>query len=193
MQLRRSCLSSDMADKVSQRLVIDASVARSVGGEDATYPISVYCRDFLEAVLDISHRVVMTPDIRDEWHKHQSKYARKWLRRMVANKKLYPCEIVVDDELWSQIEAVTESDKARGAMIKDIRLIEAALATDKIVISLDEKVRQLFEKASEQVDELKEIVWVNPAKPEEQAMFWLENGAAPEKERKLGFRSEEVG
>ena len=65
-----------MADKVSKRLVIDASVARAAGGEDATFPISVYCRDFLQAVLDISHRVVMTPDIRDEWNKHQSKSAR---------------------------------------------------------------------------------------------------------------------
>jgi hypothetical protein len=37
-----------MADKVSKRLVIDASVARAAGGEDATYPISVYCRDFLK-------------------------------------------------------------------------------------------------------------------------------------------------
>ena len=51
-----------MADKVSKRLVIDASVARAAGGEDATYPISVSCRDFLKAVLDLSHRVVMTPD-----------------------------------------------------------------------------------------------------------------------------------
>lgn len=182
-----------MAEKDSKRLVIDASIARSAGGEDATYSISIYCRDFLETVLDICHRVVMTPDIRDEWNKHQSKSARIWLRRMVAKKKLYPCEIVVDDGLWSQVEAVTENDKDRGAMIKDIRLIEAALATDKIVISLDETVRQLFKKASDRVDELKEIVWVNPAKAEEQAIFWLENGAAPENERKLGFRSEELG
>jgi hypothetical protein len=95
-----------MADKVSKRLVIDASVARAAGGEDATYPISVYCRDFLEAVLDLSHRVVMTPDIRDEWNKHQSRYACIWRRQMVAKKKLCPCDIVVDNVLWCQIEAI---------------------------------------------------------------------------------------
>lgn len=194
MQLRRGCLSVNMADKVSKRLVIDASVARSAGKENATYPTSKHCRDFLNTVLDISHRVVMTPDIRDEWQKHESNFAGEWRRRMLAKRKLdIHLDIVVDDELWSQIEGFTESDKEREAMIKDLRLIEAALATDKIVISLDEKVRNLFEKAADEVDELKEVVWVNPAKPEEKAIFWLKNGAAPEKERKLGFRSEEVG
>jgi hypothetical protein len=38
-----------------------------------------------------------------------------------------------------------------------------------------------------QVDELKEIVWVNPPKiEEEKPIEWLENGAKPEKERMLG-------
>jgi len=42
-----------MADKgVYKRLVIDASVARSSGGEDATYPTSVHCRDFRYARRD---------------------------------------------------------------------------------------------------------------------------------------------
>ena len=180
-----------MTTKVFKLLVIDASIARSAGGEDATDLKSVYCRDFLEAVVDLCHRVVMTPDIRDEWNKHQSKSARTWLRRMVAKKKLYACETVLDNELWSKVEDFTEFDHQREAMIKDIRLIEAALATDKIVISLDDKVRNLFSKAAEQVDELKDIVWVNPAKPEEKAIEWLEKGAEAEIERKLGFRPEE--
>ncbi|MGA9382780.1 MAG: hypothetical protein WBV73_28800 [Phormidium sp.] len=101
-----------MIEKVSKLLVIDASVARAAGGESAKSPTSKYCRDFLLAVLDISHRVVMTPDIRKEWDKHQSSFARTWLRT---------------------------------------------------------------------------IVWVNPAKSEEQALFWLESGALAEGERHLGF------
>lgn len=105
---------------------------------------------------------------------------------MVAKKKLeYLSDIVVDDELWSKVEDFTDFDNQREAMIKDIRLIDAALATDKIVISLDERVRKLFAKAAEQVNELKDIIWVNPAKPEEQAIIWLENGAEPEIERQL--------
>ncbi|MCC3509415.1 MAG: hypothetical protein JGK29_09925 [Microcoleus sp. PH2017_17_BER_D_A] len=105
----------------------------------------------------------MTPDIRDEWNKHQSKSARIWLRRMVAKKKLCPCDIAVDDNLWSQVESIAESDKEREIMVKDLRLVEAAIATDRTVISLDNKVRQCFAKVAVEVDELKDIIWVNPA------------------------------
>lgn len=49
-----------MAAKVSKLLVIDTSVVGAAGGPDATYPTSVHCRDFLQAVLDICHRVVIT-------------------------------------------------------------------------------------------------------------------------------------
>lgn len=177
-----------MTDKVSKRLVIDASVARAAGGEDATYPISVYCRDFLQAVLDISHRVVMTPDIRDEWNKHQSKSARIWLRRMVAKKKLCPCDLGVDDDLWRQIEAIAESNKERDIMVKDLRLVEAAIATDRTVISLDNQVRKRFASSAVQVDALKDIIWVNPSQIEEKPLDWLHNGAEPEIERSLGFQ-----
>jgi hypothetical protein len=187
MQQKLFCGSVNMANKVSKRLVIDASVARAAGGEDATYPTSVYCRDFLKAVLDISHRVVMTPDIKDEWNKHQSKFSLIWRRRMVAKNKLCICDIAVDDDLWCQVEAA-ESDKERDIMVKDLRLVEAAIATDRTVISLDNKVRKCFAKAAVQVDELRDIIWVNPAQIEEKPLDWLHNGAEPEIERSLGFQ-----
>lgn len=176
-----------MVEKVSKLLVIDASVARAAGGEGAIGK-SKDCRDFMLAVLDISHRVVMTPDIRKEWDKHQSNFSRTWLRTMVAKKKLeYRNDIVINDELWKGVEDVTDFNNQREAMVKDLLLIEAALVTDKIIVSLDEIVRKLFHQAAEQVEELRNIVWVNPAKPEEQAISWLESGAAAEPERMLGF------
>ena len=64
----------------SKRLVIDASVARYAGDEGANYPKSVHCRQFLFPVLDICHQVVMTPSIKEEWDKHQSKFALTWRR-----------------------------------------------------------------------------------------------------------------
>lgn len=42
-----------MLVKASKHLVIDASVARSSGGENAMYPTSKNCRDFLKAVLEV--------------------------------------------------------------------------------------------------------------------------------------------
>ena len=189
MLLRLVYGSDRMAAKVvSKRLVIDASVARSAGGEEATYPTSVHCREFLKAVLDICHKVVMTPDIREEWNKHQSEFARKWRSQMVARRKFEFLDIPVNDDLWEKIDILAGSNKHRAEMFKDLRLIEAALATDKTVISLDDKTaRKFFGKAAVQVDELKDIVWVNPDKiEEEKPIEWLENGAEAESDRILG-------
>jgi hypothetical protein len=96
-----------MVAKNSQRLVIDASVARSAGDKDATYPQSVHCREFLLAVLDICHQIVMTPAIKAEWDKHQSKFALMWRRQMVAKKKWNYLEISINDSLWTEIAGET--------------------------------------------------------------------------------------
>ena len=189
MPQKLTFLTVKMTEKISKRLVIDASIARSAGQEDATYPRSVRCRDFLQAVLEISHRVVMTPDIKKEWDKHQSRFAKKWLRQMVAKKKLYACDITLDDELWTQIESHAKTDKDREAMEKDLLLIEAAIATDKIVISLDEKVKELFIKAAADIERLKQVAWVNPDvenTEEKGAIAWLKNGAEIESQYLLG-------
>lgn len=177
-----------MKAKISRTLVIDASVARASGSEIATYPTSVHCRDFLQTVLSVCHRVVMTPDIRDEWNKHNSRFAREWLRRMIAKKKLVP--LVADIEtsriLWGRVEKLTNNDKQRAEMLKDLCLLEAAIATDKTVISLDDKTaRKFFAKAAAEGVLLEDIVWVNPDKLEEKPIAWLEKGASPDKAKLL--------
>lgn len=178
-----------MAAKTSRRLVIDASVARSSGGEDATFPTSKHCRDFLKAVLSICHRIVLTPEIRAEWHKHQSSFARKWLVSMFARKKVEQAGSVVNQELRDKIQDAAEGEKSWNAMLKDIHLLEAALATDKTVIALDEAVRDLFTRSSESVGIIRAIVWVNPDITSEEPLKWLELGARTDKERWLGRSS----
>ncbi|MBD2346193.1 hypothetical protein [Anabaena subtropica] len=185
-----------MANKISKRLVIDASVARAAGGEESTYPASVHCRDFLKAVLDICHQVVMTQDIKEEWDKHQSKYSLTWRRQMVAKKKFKFIDISINNELWNQIETLAATEKQCQAMIKDLRLVEAALVTDKIVISLDDNTaRKFFSEASAKIDELKNIVWVNPDKvEEEQPITWLKDGAVVESDRLLAnYQNKRIG
>jgi hypothetical protein len=73
-----------MAKTTSRRLVIDADVARSAGGEQATHPRSKHCRDFPRAVLEICHRLVLTPLTGDEWKRHRSRFAATWLGQMYA-------------------------------------------------------------------------------------------------------------
>lgn len=172
----------------SRRLVIDASIARAAGGTEATYPTSKHCRDFLKATLTICHRMVMTPEIEDEWKAHQSKFASKWRRYMEGKKKIYRPTNTVNERLRAKLARIPVSSTTKAAMLKDIHLIEAALATDEIVISLDEKVRNFFKASAATLGESKTAVWLNPDKEEEAPIAWLENGAKPEKHRLIGFR-----
>ena len=169
------------------KLVIDASVARSCGNEQAAYPTSIRCRNFLMAVKDYHHNLVMTPDIKSEWDKHQSRFARQWLRQMIARKQFKPLQdLPIDPELWNPIEKMAKNDKERAAMTKDILLLEAALATDRRIISLDENTaRTYFTRAARIIPKLQPIVWVNPDKPEETPIEWLQNGAPADSFRML--------
>ncbi|MEM9541713.1 MAG: hypothetical protein AAGA60_19730 [Cyanobacteria bacterium P01_E01_bin.42] len=179
--------------KSPKNLVIDASIARSVGGEEATYPTSVNCRNFLQTVLDRGHKMVFTLEIKKEWDRHQSKFADRWRRTMLARKRLVYIKDPSDrQELWNIIESTIEADNddefhnKKEAMFKDFHLLEAALETDKTIAALDERVRKLFAIASKQAKEIREIVWVNPDRiEEEQPIAWLENGAEFDSDRTL--------
>ena len=78
-----------MPGKSGRRLVIDADVARSAG--ETKHPVSSACRQFLDAVTECRHRVVMTPEIQEEWRRHASRYTYRWLRRMFARRLVDRC------------------------------------------------------------------------------------------------------
>lgn len=188
MQLKQSYGILAMTDRTTRRLVIDASIARSCGDANATYPTSVHCRDFLLAVKDCQHKVVMTQDIRTEWDKHQSRFARQWLRQMIAKRQLAALrDWPIDRDLWQQIEIMAKDNTERAAMTKDILLLEAALATDQSITSLDENTaRKFFSRAAQKIPKIQPIVWVNPDRPDEKPIEWLQAGAPAEAFRMLG-------
>jgi hypothetical protein len=71
-------------------------------------------------------------------------------------------------------------------MDKDFHLIEAALASDRAIISLDDTVRQLYSQAAISVGEIKKIVWGNPVNPNDDLLLWLQNNAPADTKRQLG-------
>lgn len=175
-----------MREKPSKQLVIDADVAQAAGSEVATDPRAKHCRDFLSIVLSFSHRVVMTQEISNEWKRHQSRFARRWRLSMDARKKVERIELPEDETLREKILTTTEDQNEIEAMQKDVHLLDAALASDKTVISLDETVRKLFAQATQHVGEIRNVVWVNPERAaEEQPIIWLKNGAPPDPDRQL--------
>jgi len=167
-----------------KRLVIDASVARSAG--ETEHPVSKSCREFLEAVRGICHRLVFTEAIRDEWRRHESRYSRRWLVSMYAKKKVDRIDPDPAASMQTQIEAIPLSSRKRQAVLKDRHLLEAALLADGIVASGDDTARNILREASSTWRAVKRMVWVNPGKPEEDCCDWLAAGARAEKGRMIG-------
>lgn len=176
-----------MRSRDSKRLVVNASVARAAGGEEATVSVSISCTEFLEIFRDkCPHHVVMTPELSEEWEENQSKFAATWLRSMIARKRFDYVEPPVNQALRNEIEGTATSENEIEDMQKDFHLLEAAQETDQTIISLDEAIRQLFARASQRVGEIRDIVWVNPERTaDEEPLVWLQNGAPPGDHRKL--------
>ena len=172
-----------MAKTRSRRLVIDADVARSAGGSE--HPTSSACRAFLRTVLEVGNHVVMTQMLLEEWRRHRSRYSAIWLRQMFARKRVYSDVAEPDATLGQRIDD-SLFEKERVVAQKDLHLIEAALATDRLVASRDEHAREAFWHASAVVGELKCIVWVNPTRPVDGPFDWLRSGARAEAYRQFG-------
>jgi hypothetical protein len=118
-------------------LVIDASVAHAAGWGE--HPDSSGSRHFLRAVLEISHRMVLTPSLVDEWRRHQSKYTREWRKSMHARRQIRMLDGQENLGLRERALSPDVEEPLRQIRLKDLPLIEAALRTDNIVVSLDGK------------------------------------------------------
>jgi hypothetical protein len=162
-----------MARVRSKRLVIDACVAQAAGPQHSMHPRGKSCRDFLLAVLKVCHRADFSAALKTEWKQHHSKFALEWQTSMFARKKIEHLDMEEDPQLRERICNAAENDGQEAALIKDCHLIEAALETDKIIVSLDETAREAFRKASQSIADLRNICWVNPVPPEEKAIEWL--------------------
>ena len=174
-----------MPGKTSAALVIDASIARAAGKTE--HPVSSACRSFLQEVLKICHRVVVTPEILAEYKEHRSYFAHKWLASMWARRKVVRPGPVENAGLRETIHSLELADSVREAILKDIHLVEAAFATGQAVASLDETARWHFLQISGSVRSLRSLVWVNPAKDDEHTTDWLRQGAKVDEERQLRF------
>lgn len=172
--------------RMSRRIVVDASVARAAGTSEN--PVSSRSREFLQAMLRICHRVVMTPEIQREWRQHQSNFSMAWLGAMQRRRKVEAAAVDATRQ-GELVAAVLRSDLGttqQAAAEKDCLLVSAAWATDGIVASNDDKVRTLLGKLASATPEIARIVWVSPTDPDETSVLWLEAGARDEARRRLG-------
>ena len=105
---------------------------------------------------------------------------------MTARRKLVTLQETPNPALKRKIERTIEVAGKRKAMLKDAHLLEASLATDQIVVSLDDSARELFRNASAKITELRKITWVNPVPAANETSQWLRRGAKPVRHWQLG-------
>lgn len=148
----------------SRLLVVDASLLRAAGSEGATHPVSTCSRQVLTEILDICHRVAISPAIKLEWDNHQSRFSRLWLVQMYSRRKVIACALVRDCRHIRQAikrrRNLTERQKEDAD--KDFLLVEMALNCDHIIISIDDRARGIYHEACRQLSDLSDITWANP-------------------------------
>ena len=105
---------------------------------------------------------------------------------MNARRKIIRVGVARDDALRARLAELQLDRQTRENILKDVHLVEAALATDHAILSLDESARIGFKRAAKGVGLLRQLVWLVPSSPEHKTVEWLEQGAVPETKRTLG-------
>ena len=152
------------------RLVIDTSIIKAASERPSEDPTPGACAQLLRDVHSICHQVVFTPESRLEWSNHKSGFARRWRYWMVAKKKFHDLDASCrDDDLRNACERLFidgDGPDSWEEVEKDLHLAEAALATDKIVLSLERRIYECFQWASSKrgARKLREVYWFHPVK-----------------------------
>ena len=119
-----------------------------------------------------------------------SGFFSQWLVSMYARKKVVKVALQDISEITDKILQTTVDAKSQHAIEKDLLLLRAALAADCRVVSLDEKIRHLFHLASNDVGEIREVIWINPTNAEIDHIQWLEDGAPANPTNTLGRKKQ---
>ncbi|MFO8071843.1 MAG: hypothetical protein R6V85_08210 [Polyangia bacterium] len=173
-----------MSRRFNRAIVVDTSVVRAAGPSEESRPPGGRCHKCLRLMLDRRIGVVMTSDVWKEWSKvdsqtgrrHMSSYASKWLTAMTARKlRLDVQPPPTSERLLAAIREDLETEKKRTAVSKDVLVVDAALASDCRVLSLDDKVRLALRDLCSSFGGIAKIHWLSPTQKE--CIPWLENEA----------------
>lgn len=183
--------------KKSKILVIDANIAQAAGtipkNEVENNPNkrgSSACREVLDEIFEVGHSILLSPALNTEWDDHKSGYTARWLVAMTKRGRVQRRDVPENQQLREQITQHAETPEINAIMQKDVHLIETAQAADKIVLSMDDKVRRHFKIVSVKIQQLKEISWANPHPDRQEAVIsWLQNGCEIEINRLLSSDS----
>lgn len=170
-------------------IVVDTSVARSAS--ETQNPTSIHCRETLEALDNSGHSLAMSDPLWEEWNrrvldrpagfwdKYASRYAMEWYASMQMRSRVRWADLLANNPLRDQAVASASilwpGSHVPEEIEKDFPLIETAIATDRRVISLNDRQRQQFKRIAQDVPDIGTILWIDPDR--EDTPGWLHDGA----------------
>lgn len=169
----------------ARQLIVDADIMRSASGNEND--LAIRCRDVLDAIQRAGHEVIRTPAIEEEWDKHASGFALRWIVEMQSRRRLLDVDEAATG-LAGALAGLGGPAAEQKIMLKDCHLLEAALASEQRIISKDEAAYFHFYHASGIISQLRTIMWASPMREADVCADWLAAGAKPETKRKIGRR-----
>lgn len=137
------------------------------------------------------HQVVFTRLIQEEWNNHRSEFAKEWRKEMFARKLVVSIEIGPDENLRRRVENLA-SGKSLSDLLKDFHLLEAALASDRRIVTLDKQFFKILRQIGVRMRELASLAVVNPVDDAQEPLKWLREGAPIGRKHRLMSRAGEA-
>lgn len=169
------------------------------------HPRSQNCREFLFALRDLGHRVVMSAELATEWRNHKNRLGLSWLSIMHKRRQIVWVNEneVLHEKIFHLIHEMCDSEdisvRGREAIEKDILLIVAARETDRIIVSLDRVMLGLLGKVAPKAPEVYSLFWIDPD-PKSEASYsaedvisWMKRGALIGEQVCIGESSSKQG
>jgi hypothetical protein len=138
--------------------VVDADIARASGVSE--HPVSKSARDVMIGIKEFGIGVAFCPILLDEWKKHRSVFATKWLATMIAKKKFHL--IASANVSAHEVEKTALTENQRNIALKDAHVVDIAISTGNFIASNDKNARAIFAIVAANSLLLKELIWVIP-------------------------------
>ncbi|GAB6285832.1 MAG: hypothetical protein STSR0009_20330 [Methanoregula sp.] len=166
--------------------VVDACVACSMGGPEALDPISKNCRHTLMEIFSKYHTIAISDKILEEYKRNGSRFFRDWLISMISKSRFKDVNGCENQELRDRIKQnicikhkiIEEQQAIIKIVFKDVHLLEAALVTDKFIISNDSRSRNHLVRLMKTDDKLLGLAIIYWVISDEILIEWLKTDAS---------------
>ena len=163
--------------------VIDASVSRVADRRRAHEGMPGASASFilLMSVMEHCRGFAASASVLREWERNESPAGARWRQDMALRDKFILEDVPPDTELRDGIRCLRHvSDSEKDIMLKDVHLIEAALAFDRMILSWDRQARLHFLRCASLHHLFKGVIWISPDECGGRFKRWIRLGADPE-------------